>query len=61
MNHDSFAKIMITISIIILIIAIIGTIVTFAVKAWLVIEGVKAVESMGGFAGVFEKVFQLFS
>ena len=61
MNEDRLAKIIITISIIIFIIAVIGAIATFAVKAWLVVEGVKAVESMGGFAGVFEKVFQLFS
>lgn len=61
MNHDKLAEIMIAICIIVFVIAVIGAIATFAVKAWLVVEGVKAVESMGGFAGVFEKVFQLFS
>ena len=61
MNHDKLATIIITISIIIFVIAVIGAIVTLAVKAWLVVEGVKAIENMGGFAGVFEKIFQLFS
>lgn len=58
---DRLAKIIVTICIIIFVIAIIGSIAAFVVKAWLVVEGVKAVESMGGLAGVFEKVFQLFS
>lgn len=61
MDSDKFAKLMITICIIVFIIAVIGAIATFAVKAWLVVEGVKAVENMGGLAGVFEKVFQIFS
>ena len=58
---DRLAKIIVTICIIIFVIAIIGSIAAFVVKAWLVVEGVKAVESMGGLAGVFEKVFLLFS
>jgi len=58
--EDKLAKIIITISIIIFIIAVIGAIATFAVKAWLVVEGVKAVESAGGLAGIFEKILQLF-
>lgn len=61
MNHDRLAIIIIAICIIIFIIVIVGAIAVFAVKAWLVVEGVKAIESMGGLAGVFEKVFQLFS
>jgi hypothetical protein len=61
MNHDKVATIMITISIIIFVIAVIGAIAIFAIKAWLIVEGVKAIESMGGFAGVFEKIFQFFS
>ena len=61
MNHDKLAKIMITICIIVFVIATIGAIATFAVKVWLVTEGVKAVENMGGLAGVFEKIFQIFS
>ena len=61
MNHDKLASIIITISLMIFVIAVIGAIATLAVKAWLVVEGVKAVEDMGGFAGIFEKVFQLFS
>ena len=58
--EDRLAKIIITISIIIFIIGIIGAIATFAVKAWLVVEGVKVVESAGGLAGIFEKILQLF-
>ena len=58
--EDKLAKIIITISIIIFIIAVIGAIATFAVKAWLVVEGVKAVENAGGLAGIFEKILQLF-
>lgn len=58
--EDKLTKIIITISIIIFIIAIIGAIATFTLKAWLVVEGVKAVESAGGLAGIFEKILQLF-
>ena len=58
--EDKLANIIITISIIIFIIAVIGAIATFAVKAWLVVEGVKAVESAGGLASIFEKILQLF-
>jgi len=58
--EDRLAKIIITISIIIFIIAIVGAIATFALKAWFVVEGVKAVESAGGLGGIFEKILQLF-
>jgi len=58
---DKLAKIIVTICIIIFVIAVLGSIAAFVVKAWLVIEGVKAVESMGGLAGVFEKIIQIFS
>ena len=61
MSSDRLAKIMITISVLVFIIAVVGAIATFAVKAWLVVEGVKAIDSMGGLAGVFEKILQLFS
>ena len=61
MDHDRFATIITVIFIIAFVIAVVGSIAVFAVKAWLVVEGVKAVENMGGFAGVFEKILQLFS
>ena len=61
MKSDKLFKIIFTICILIFILVIIGAIATFAVKAWLVIEGVKAIDSMGGLAGVFEKILQLFS
>ena len=59
-DHDKIFKIIFAICIIIFILAILGTIAGFAVKAWLVVEGVKAVESAGGLAGIFEKILQLF-
>lgn len=61
MNYDNLAKIIVTICIIIFVIAVIGSIAAFVVKAWLIIEGIKAIDSMGGLAGVFEKILQLFS
>jgi hypothetical protein len=61
MSSDRLAKILVSICVLVFVIAIIGAIATFAVKAWLVVEGVKAIDSMGGLAGVFEKIVQVFS
>jgi len=58
---NRLAKIITTICVLIFIITIVGAIATFVVKAWLVVEGIKAIDSMGGLAGVFEKILQLFS
>lgn len=58
---DRLAKIIVTICTLVFILAIVGTIIAFAVKAWLVVEGIRAIDSMGGLAGIFEKILQLFS
>lgn len=59
-DHDIIFKVIFSICIIGLIVGLLVTIAGFAVKAWLVVEGVKAVESAGGLAGIFEKILQLF-
>lgn len=61
MLSDRLAKIIVAICVLVFVLAIVGAIAAFAVKAWLVVEGVKAIDSMGGLAGVFEKIVQLFS
>ena len=58
---DKLEKIIFTFFIISFILGLFGVIIALIVQAWLVIEGVKAVEEMGGFAGLFEKILQIFS
>lgn len=59
-DHNALFKMIFAICITIFILAILGTIAGFLLKAWFVVEGVKAVESAGGLAGIFEKILQLF-
>ncbi len=59
-DHDIIFKVIFSICIIGLIVGLLVTIAGIALKGWLVVEGVKAVESAGGLAGIFEKILQLF-
>lgn len=59
-DHDIIFKVFFGICIIGVIVGLLVAIAEFALKGWFVVEGVKAVESAGGLAGIFEKILQLF-
>lgn len=59
-DHDIIFKVFLSICVIGVIVGLLVTIAEIALKGWLAVEGVKAVESAGGLAGIFEKILQLF-